>query len=108
MKWILLAISIIAEIVGTSALKQSDGFSKLTPTIVVLVGYGIAFVTLALAVKLMDVGVAYAIWAGLATAGVVLVSWLVLGNKPAVTTLLGIGLIIVGVVLVNLTASVHD
>lgn len=108
MKWILLAISIIAEIIGTSALKQSDGFSKLAPTIVVLIGYGIAFVTLALVVKRMDVGVAYAIWAGLATAGIVLVSWLVLGSKPAATTFLGIGLIIVGVVLVNLTASVHE
>ena len=108
MKWILLAISIIAEIVGTSALNPSEGFSKLVPTIVVLIGYGIAFVALAFAVKRMDVGVAYAIWAGLATAGIVLVSWFVLGNKPAATTLLGIGLIVVGVVLVNLTASVHE
>ena len=84
------------------------GFSKLVPTIVVLIGYGIAFVALAFAVKRMDVGVAYAIWAGLATAGIVLVSWFVLGNKPAATTLLGIGLIVIGVVLVNLTASVHE
>jgi len=71
MPYVYLAISIVAEVIGTSALKASDGFTKLWPSVVVVVGYGVAFHFLALTLKTIPIGVAYAIWAG---AGISLVA----------------------------------
>ena len=68
--WAYLAIAIASEVTGTVALRQSDGFTKLTPALIVIVGYGISFWMLALALRKLDLGVVYAIWAGVGTAAI--------------------------------------
>ncbi len=70
-QYLYLAIAIVAEVIATSALKASDQFSKLVPSLIVVLGYGVAFYFLALCLRTIPVGVAYAIWSGL---GVVLVA----------------------------------
>lgn len=100
--YVFLAIAIVAEVIATSALKASEGFSRLGPSIVVLIGYGIAFYCLSLTLRTLPVGIAYAIWSG---AGIVLVSligWVLYGQKLDVWALVGIGFIIAGVLIVNL------
>lgn len=99
--WVILFVAIVAEVIATSALKASAGFSKLWPSVIVVVGYAIAFYGLSLTLKVIPVGVAYAVWAG---AGVVLVSltaWWFYGQKLDVAGVLGIGLIVAGVVVLN-------
>ncbi|MEG0822511.1 MAG: multidrug efflux SMR transporter, partial [Burkholderiaceae bacterium] len=64
MSYLPLAIAILAEVIATSALKASEGFSRLLPSVIVVVGYGIAFYCLAITLKTIPVGVAYAIWSG--------------------------------------------
>jgi len=104
-----LAIAIIAEVIGTSALKASEGFSNLLPSILVVVGYGVAFYCLSMTLRTLPVGIAYAVWSG---AGIVLVSllgWMLYGQKLDLWAMLAIGLIISGVLILNLLSksSVH-
>lgn len=102
MTWLYLAFAIMAEVAATSALKASEGFTRLGPSVLVVVGYGIAFFLLSLTLRTISVGVAYAIWSG---AGIVLVSvvGLVLFKQrldgPA---MLGMGLIVAGVAVIQL------
>ncbi|MBB1602363.1 MULTISPECIES: multidrug efflux SMR transporter [Variovorax] len=102
MTWLYLAFAIVAEVAATSALKASEGFTRLGPSVLVVVGYGIAFFLLSLTLRTISVGVAYAIWSG---AGIVLVSvvGLVLFKQrldgPA---MLGMGLIVAGVAVIQL------
>lgn len=102
MTWLYLAFAIMAEVAATSALKASEGFTRLGPSVLVVVGYGIAFFLLSLTLRTISVGVAYAIWSG---AGIVLVSLvgLVLFKQrldgPA---MLGMGLIVTGVAVIQL------
>ena len=103
--WLVLTIAIISEVIATSALKGSEGFSRLLPSIVVVIGYGISFYCLALVLKTLPVGITYAVWSG---AGIVLVTgvaWLVYGQKLDVWACLGIGLIISGVLVLNLLSK---
>jgi small multidrug resistance pump len=102
MKWFYLMTAIGAEIIATSALKASDGFSRPWPVVVTLVGYSISFYFLSQALRFIPVGVAYAIWSGV---GVVLISIIgaVFFKQPLDTpAMLGIGLIISGVLVLNL------
>lgn len=100
--WLLLAIAIVAEVVGTSALKASDGFSRLWPSVVVVLGYAVAFYCLSLVLKSIPVGVAYAIWSGLGIVLITLVAWLVYDQTIDLAAVLGMGLIIAGVAVLNL------
>jgi small multidrug resistance pump len=100
--YLFLTIAIIAEVIATSALKASNGFTNLLPSILVMIGYGIAFYCLSLTLRTIPVGIAYAIWSG---AGIVLVSligWALYGQKLDFWAIVGIGFIIVGVLIVNL------
>ncbi len=100
--YLFLTIAIIAEVIATSALKASNGFTNLLPSILVIIGYGIAFYCLSLTLRTIPVGIAYAIWSG---AGIVLVSligWALYGQKLDFWAIVGIGFIIVGVLIVNL------
>jgi small multidrug resistance pump len=102
MTYLYLSIAIVAEVIATSALKASDGFTRLGPSLFVVVGYAVAFYFLSLTLRTMSVGVAYAIWCG---AGIVLVSligWLVLGQRLDAPALGGMALIIAGVAVINL------
>jgi small multidrug resistance pump len=100
--WLLLAIAILAEVVGTSALKASEGFSRPWPSVVVVLGYAVAFYCLSLVLRSIPVGVAYAIWSGLGIVLITLVAWVVYGQPIDLPALLGMGLIIAGVLVLNL------
>lgn len=107
--FIILFLAIVAEIVGTTALKASEGFTRLWPSLLVALGYAVAFYLLSVSIKQIPLGVAYAIWAGVGTAGTVLVSSLLLREPVTLASFVGIGLIITGVVVLNAytTAPVH-
>ena len=101
MPYVYLAISIVAEVIATSALKASDGFSKLWPSVIVVIGYGIAFHFLALTLKTIPVGVAYAIWAGAGVTIVAIVGWLLSGQKLDAPAIIGMAMIVGGVVIMQ-------
>lgn len=101
--WVLLTIAIVTEVIATSSLKASDGFTRLWPSVVVVIGYGISFYALALTMRTLPVGVIYAIWSGLGITLVTLVGWFVFKQHLSTHVLIGIGLIIAGVVVMNLS-----
>lgn len=104
--WIFLIIAIICEVVATSALKSSEEFSKLIPSIIVVFAYSLAFYFLSLTLRVIPVGIAYAIWAGLGIVLITLTSWIFLGQKLDVPAFLGLGLIISGVMIINIFSKV--
>lgn len=101
LQWAYLSVAIIAEVAGTSFLKSSEGFTRLWPSVAVAVGYGIAFYFLALTLKTMPVGIAYAVWAGVGIALIALVGWVVFGQALDLPAAIGIGLIIAGVIILS-------
>ena len=106
---LLLLVAILSEVAGTVALKASDGFARLGPTALVVVGYGLTFYFLGLALKQIPLGVAYAIWSGLGTAGAVLAGVLLWRESLNLAGVIGIALIVAGVLILNLFpgASAH-
>ncbi|RIH81260.1 Quaternary ammonium compound-resistance protein QacC [Meiothermus luteus] len=100
--WWLLMLAIASEVMGSSALKASQGFSKLLPSLLVVLGYGSAFYLLSQSLKTIPLSVAYAVWSGLGTALIALLGWLVFKEPMNGPMVLGIALIIAGVVLLNL------
>jgi small multidrug resistance pump len=102
MHWIYLAIAIVAEVVGTTFLKASEGFSKPLPSLAVVVGYGLAFFFLSRTLDTIPVGVAYAVWSGAGVTLVAAIGWLFLGQKLDAGAIAGMGLIVAGVVVLNL------
>ncbi|MCK9490373.1 MAG: multidrug efflux SMR transporter [Xanthomonadales bacterium] len=105
--WLFLAVAIVAEVIATSALKSSDGFTRPVPSMAVVVGYGLAFYFLALAFRTIPVAIAYAVWAGLGIVLVAAIAWLFHGQKLDLWALLGIGLIVSGVAVLNLLSKTH-
>jgi small multidrug resistance pump len=99
--WVLLTVAIVAEVIATSSLKLSDGFTRLWPSVVVVLGYGISFYFLSVTMRSIPIGVIYAIWSGLGVVLVTLVGWLVFKQHLDLPALLGIGLIIAGVIIMN-------
>ena len=107
MSWLLLALAIVIEVMGTMNMKLSEGFSKFVPSVLVFVFYGLSIGALTLALKRIDVSVAYAVWSGMGTALVAAVSMLVF-KEPATAVKLGaLGLIVVGVDVLNLVGEAH-
>lgn len=98
----LLGLAIIAEVVATTALARSDGMSRLAPTLVMIVGYGVAFWCLGLTLKVLPTGIVYAIWSGLGIVLIALVAWLWGGQRLDLPALIGMGLILSGVLVINL------
>ncbi len=107
--WLLLAIAITAEVIGTTALKASEGFTRLLPAVVVVLGYAVAFYCLSLVLKHIPVGVAYAVWSGLGIVLITLAAFVAYGQKIDAAGLIGMGLIVAGVVVLNVfsKASAH-
>lgn len=99
--WLFLAIAIVSETIATSALKSSEGFSRLWPSILVVAGYAMAFYFLSLTLRTIPVGIAYAVWSGVGIVLITLVGWLVFGQKMDAPALLGMALIVAGVVVMN-------
>jgi small multidrug resistance pump len=104
-KWLLLSIAIIAEVFGTSFLKSSEGFTKLWPSVAVIVGYVVAFYFLSLSLKVIPVGIAYAIWAGIGVVLIALIGWIVFSQKLDIPAIIGISMILGGVVVLNVFSN---
>jgi small multidrug resistance pump len=103
--YLYLAIAIVGEVVGTAALKSTEEFTRLIPSLIVIVGYGTAFFFLTLALRTIPVGIAYAVWAGI---GIVLISaaaWVLYKQALDAPAIVGIALIAVGVVVINVFSS---
>jgi small multidrug resistance pump len=101
MNWLYLAIAIVLEVIATSALKASDGFTRLLPSLVVVVGYSAAFYTLSLTLRTMPVGVVYAVWSGVGVVLITLVGWLWFKQELDLPAFIGIALISTGVIVLN-------
>lgn len=99
--WVLLAAAIVAEVIATSALKSSDGFSRLWPSLLVVAGYGAAFFLLSLTLRAIPVGIAYAVWSGVGIVLIAAIAWLVHGQRLDAPAVLGMALIVAGVVVLN-------
>jgi small multidrug resistance pump len=99
--YLYLAIAIILEIVATSFLKTSEGFTKLVPSVICAIGYAIAFYCMSLTLRTVPVGIAYAIWSGTGIAVIALIGWLVFKQALDVPGFLGITLILSGVIILN-------
>ncbi|MBD8702039.1 QacE family quaternary ammonium compound efflux SMR transporter [Sphingomonas sp. CFBP 13714] len=109
MNYLMLAIAIVAEVCATTAMKQSDGFTRTPWTLVTVIAYCIAFYFLSLTLRTIPTGIAYAIWSGV---GIVLIStaaWAFQGQKLDAAAVIGMGLIVTGVIVMNVfsNASAH-
>lgn len=106
MTYLLLLAAIFAEVIATSLLKSTDGFTRLWPTVVCLAGYAVSFALLAVSISRgMQTDVAYALWSAIGTALIVAIAVLFLGSPISVTKVVGVGLIIAGVVTLNLAGA---
>ncbi|MGD0815718.1 MAG: SMR family transporter [Verrucomicrobiota bacterium] len=101
MNWLYLAVAIVSEVISTSVLKSSSGFTKLWPSAIVVAGYTSAFYFLSLTLRTIPVGVAYAIWSGVGIVLIAIVGWIVYGQKLDLAAILGMVLIVVGIVIIN-------
>lgn len=102
MHWFHLAIAIVSEVIATSALNATQGFTRWLPSLIVVVGYGAAFYFLSLTLRAIPLGIAYAVWSGAGVALIALIGWAVYRQPLDLPALIGIGLIVSGVVVLNL------
>lgn len=100
-----LAGAIVAETIGTTALSQTQGFTRLVPSIIVAVAFSISFFLMSLALRTIPVGIAYAIWAGVGIVLITLLGWMFLGQKLDLIAFVGITMIIGGVVTIRVFSS---
>ncbi|MFD8969994.1 DMT family transporter [Streptomyces sp. NPDC059568] len=98
----LLAAAIAAEVAGTTAMKYSEGFTRLWPSLITVAGYLLAFTLLAQTLKTLSVGTAYAIWSGAGTAAIAVIGMVFMNESVNAARLAGIALVIVGVLVLNL------
>lgn len=99
--YLLLVIAVVFETVGTTALKASDGFTRLVPSLVVVVGYAVSFYFLSLTLRTIPVGVAYGMWSALGVFLIALIGWAAFGQKLDLPAVLGLALIVSGVVVIQ-------
>lgn len=103
--YLYLGIAIVSEVIATTALKASDGFTQWWPSVLTVVGYGVAFYCLALTLRVIPTGVAYAIWSGVGIVLISLAGWLVFRQSLDLPALVGMGLIVAGVVVINVFST---
>jgi small multidrug resistance pump len=102
MQGLTLAFAILCEVLATSALKASNGFTRPIPTFMVIIGYGVAFYCLSLSLRTIPIGIVYAIWSGSGVALIALIGWLVYGQVLDLAAVVGLALIVAGVIVLNL------
>jgi small multidrug resistance pump len=102
MTYLYLALAILAEVIATSALKASEQFTKIVPSIVVLVGYGLSFYLLTLVLKTMPIGITYAVWSGVGIISIATIGAIFYKQIPDFPAIIGMGLIISGVIVIHL------
>jgi small multidrug resistance pump len=105
MTYVFLAIAIAAEVAGTTCLKLSDGFTRPVPSVLTVLGYGVSFYFLSIALRSIPTGIAYAIWSGVGIILIALIAWLFQGQKLDAPALGGMGLIIAGLLVMNLLSE---
>lgn len=103
--WLYLLLAIGAEVIATTALKAGDGFTRLLPSVLSVLGYGVSFYFLSLTLRSIPVGIAYAVWSGLGIVLIALLAWLRYGQRLDPPALLGMALIIAGVLVMNLFSN---
>lgn len=101
MAYLYLAVAIIAEVTATSALKATEEFTKLYPSLIVIIGYGVAFYFMTLVLRTIPVGITYAVWSGLGVVLVAIVGAVLYKQIPDVAAIIGMGLIITGVLVIH-------
>ena len=99
--WLALAIAIVAEVIGTTALKASNEFTRLVPSLIVMAGYGTAFYFMSISMRVLPVGIMYAIWSGMGIVLVSIIGWMVYRQVLDVPAMIGMGLIIAGAIVIN-------
>lgn len=104
--YLLLLGAIICEVIATSSLKLSNGFTNLVFSIITIIGYSASFYILSLALKTIPVGIAYAIWSGIGIIIISLIAWIFLKQSLDFAALIGMGFIIFGVVIINLFSNI--
>jgi small multidrug resistance pump len=102
MNYAYLFVAILCEVIATSALKAAEGFTRLWPSVVVAVGYGLAFYFLSLTLRTIPVGVAYAVWSGIGIVLIALAGWVLYDQALDAPALVGMALIVAGVLVINL------
>ena len=102
MPYLYLILAVAAETIGTSALQASQQFSRLGPSIIVVIAYAVAFWLLSLTLRSLPVGVAYAIWSGLGIFFIALIGWIVFGQRLDLPAIMGMALILAGIVVIQL------
>lgn len=103
--YIYLILAIVAETIGTTALQASQQFSKLGPSIIVIVAYAVSFYLLALALKTIPVGIAYAVWSGLGMVMIAAIGWVVFRQSLDVAAIIGLSMILGGVLVIHLFSN---
>lgn len=106
--WLMLVVAIIGEVVATTALKLSDGFTRPVPSITVIIGYGIAFYFLSLTMRQLPMGLIYAVWSGAGIVLIAMIGRIFFAQTLQPASLIGIGLIIAGIVILNLGTQGHS
>jgi len=99
--WLAISIAIIAEVIATTSLKASNEFTRFWPSVLVVIGYGTAFYFMTISLRVLPVGIMYAIWSGVGIVSISLLGWLVYRQTLDTPAMLGMGLIIAGVVVIN-------
>lgn len=102
MKWLLLCGAILAEVIATTALKSSEGFTRLVPSTLTVTGYCVAFYLLSLTLKTIPVGLAYAVWSGVGIVLISLIAWIFYDQKLDAPAIVGMGLIVLGVLVIQI------
>jgi len=103
--WLAIAIAIVAEVMATTALKASQEFTRLWPSLLVILGYGTAFYFMTISLRVLPVGIMYAIWSGVGIVLISLLGWLVYRQTLDAPAMVGMGLIISGVIVINVFSS---
>ena len=99
--WLAIAIAIVAEVIATTALKASNEFTRLVPSLIAALGYGVAFYCMTISMRVLPVGIMYAIWSGLGIVLISILGWLVFRQALDIAAMVGMGFIIAGVIIIN-------
>lgn len=100
--WLLLLLAVVCEVVGTSAIKYSNGFTKIVPSIVVFIGFGVAFYILSITLKVIPIGMAYAVWSGLGIVLISIIGHFVFQQRLDAPAIVGMSFILVGVIIMQI------
>ncbi|RDE34693.1 QacE family quaternary ammonium compound efflux SMR transporter [Parageobacillus thermoglucosidasius] len=108
MSWFFLLLGIVSEVLGTTSMKMSEGFTKLIPSILMFIFYGTSLTLVTLALKEIEVSIAYSIWSGLGTAIIATIGILFFKEHFSLFKMLAILMIIVGVIMLNISGEAHE